>query len=174
MKKRLLSVTGLLALTLVIASLAIAARALSGSAPSLVRVSGPSPFAHCDIILGMDELNYLNGEVEPWIASNPQNLENLIGVWQQDRFQIIGSRGEVTGVSHDGGLSWTTTFPQFSRCAGGNAKNGGNFERSTDPWVTFSPNGTANQISLSLDLSDALEAILASRSTDGGDRWSEP
>jgi hypothetical protein len=122
----------------------------------------------------MDEINYLNGEVEPWIASNPQNLNNLIGVWQQDRFQIIGSRGEVTGVSHDGGETWTRTFPHFSRCAGGNAKNGGNYERSTDPWVTFSPNGTANQISLSLDLSDALEAILTSRSTNGGDQWSQP
>jgi hypothetical protein len=172
--KRFSYVTGLFGLVTVLASLAFAPRAQSNSAPALVRVSGPSPFAHCEVILGDGEINYLNAEVEPWIASNPEDPDNLIGVWQQDRFQIIGSRDEVTGVSHDGGKRWTRTFPHFSRCAGGNAKNGGDYERSTDPWVTFSPNGTANQITLSLDLSDPLEAILVSRSNNGGDQWSQP
>jgi len=169
--KRFSYVTGLFAMVLM---LAIAARARSNSGPPLTRVSGPSPFANCNVPLGMGEIVYVNGEVEPWVATNPQNSENLIGVWQQDRFQIIGSHGQLTGVSHDGGQTWTKTFAHFSRCAGGNAKNGGNYERSTDPWVTFSPNGTANQIALAVDLSDALEAILASRSPDGGDRWSQP
>ena len=174
MTKRFSRVIGLFAPVLMVASLAVAAKAGSNSATVFVRVSGASPFARCHIILGDGEINSLNGEVEPWVAVNPADPNNLIGVWQQDRFQIIGARGIVTGFSHDGGRSWSRNFPHFSRCAGGNAKNGGDYERATDPRVAFSPNGIANQIALSLDLSDALEAVLASRSTNGGSQWSQP
>jgi hypothetical protein len=41
--------------------------------------------------------------------------------------------------------------------------------------VTFSPNGVAHQISLSVNMvNDPAAAILVSRSTDGGNTWSEP
>jgi hypothetical protein len=144
---------------------------------TLERASGPSPFASCNIqpFLIPGETNYLNAEVEPWVAVNPRDKRNLVGVWQQDRYAFGGSRGLVTGVSHDGGETWGRTFPHFSRCAGGTAQNGGDYERASDPWVTFSPNGTAHQISLSLDLiASSRSAILVSRSTNGGDTWSDP
>ena len=76
----------------------------------------------------------------------------------------------------DGGVTWKRVFPPFSRCAGGNAANNGDYERATDPWVSFSPNGVAHQMALSFD--DAIvpgkpaSAMLASRSTDGGRSWS--
>src|SRR5919201_298561 len=47
-------------------------------------------------------------------------------------------------------------------------------QRSSDPWVSFSPNGVVHQISLSFNDTNADNAILASRSTDGGLTWSEP
>lgn len=118
---------------------------------------------------------YVNAEVEPYLAINPANPNNLIGTWQQDRWSNAGSQGIAVGFSMDGGTTWTTRALPVSRCGGGDAVNGGDYERASDPWVTFSPNGTAYQLSLAL--SGALlqpgsrSAILLSRSTDGGRSW---
>jgi hypothetical protein len=62
----------------------------------------------------------------------------------------------------------------FSRCSGGNAQNGGDYERATDPWVTFAPNGAVYQISDSINDSNTTSAILVSKSTDGGRTWANP
>jgi hypothetical protein len=136
--------------------------------------SGPSPFAGCTIGTAPGSVLYTNAEEEPWLAVNPTNPNNLIAAWQQDRWSDGGAHGLVTGVTHNGGVSWTETFPHFSICAGGTAANGGNYERSSDPWVSFGGDGTAYQVSLSFNASDAVSAVLASRSTDGGNTWSEP
>jgi hypothetical protein len=166
---RLLALAG--ALTLAAVTPATAA-ALTRS--PLQNVSVFSPFAGCDIS-GQSGTNFVNSEVEPWVEVNPTDPMNVIAVWQQDRWSNGGARGLLTAVTHDGGVSWDTTFPHFSTCADGTAENGGNYERSSDPWVTFSPNGDAHQISLSVNLfNDPATAILVSKSTDGGDSWSEP
>jgi hypothetical protein len=139
-------------------------------------VSVFSPFAGCDISgLAAGGTNFLNAEEEPWVDANPTDPGNVVAVWQQDRWSNGGARGLLTAVTHDGGVTWETTFPHFSTCAGGTEANGGNYERSSDPWVTFSPNGDAYQISLSVNMvNDPATAILVSKSTDGGDTWSEP
>jgi BNR repeat-like domain len=166
---RLLALAGALTLAAVAPS---AAAPLSRSPLQVVSVF--SPFAGCDIS-GQTGTNFLNSEVEPWVEVNPTDPSNVIAVWQQDRWSNGGARGLLTAVTHDGGVSWDTTFPHFSTCAGGTEANGGNYERSSDPWVTFSPNGDAHQISLSVNLfNDPATAILVSKSTDGGDTWSEP
>jgi BNR/Asp-box repeat len=141
------------------------------------RASGPSPFvAGCSGTPDTGTL-YAGAEVEPFAAANPRNPLNLIGVWQQDRWSNGGARGLGTGYSFDGGITWKRVYPPFSVCAGGNAANNGNYERATDPWVSFSPNGVAHQMALSFD--DAIipgkpaSAMLASRSTDGGRTWSK-
>jgi hypothetical protein len=151
-----------------------AAGALTRSPLTVVSVN--SPFAGCDISgLAAGGVNFLNAEEEPWVDANPTDSNNLIAVWQQDRWSNGGARGLLTAVTHDGGTTWSTTFPHFSRCAGGTAANGGNYERSSDPWVTFSPNGDAYQISLSFNMvNDPATAVLVSKSSDGGDTWSEP
>ena len=157
--------------------------ALVASAPAgtltrspLQVVSGPSPFADCDISgLAAGGVNFVNSEVEPWFEVNPTDPDNAIAAWQQDRWSNGGARGLLTAATHDGGATWTTSFPHFSVCAGGTEANGGNYERSSDPWVTFSPNGVAHQISLSVNfINDPRTAILVSKSEDGGDSWSEP
>src|SRR6266705_1495613 len=142
--------------------------------------SGGSPFASCDIsgYLIPGETNYVNTELEPWVAVNPTDPSNIIGVYQQDRYSFGGARGLGAAVSHDGGQPWTATHPPFSVCAGGTDANGGNYQRASDPWVTFSPDGVAYFISLSLTFvgspSETGTAVLVSRSTDGGDTWSDP
>src|SRR6059036_3437646 len=115
--------------------------------------NGDSPFASCDIsgVLLPGETNFVNTELEPWVAVNPTDHSNIIGVYQQDRYTFGGARGLGAAVTHDGGATWSATHPAFSTCAGGTAANCGNFQRASDPWVTFSPNGHAYFISLSFN-----------------------
>jgi hypothetical protein len=177
-------------LPVAVASLAIALVSVTAiSAASftlgpLVQVSGVSPLSGCtaDGVAGQTGTVYPNSEVEPWVDVNPANTGNLVGVWQQDRWSNGGSRGLVAGVSTNGGTSWTVVNGlKTSLCTGGTALNGGGYQRSTDPWVTFGPTGIAYQLSLSFnDLQPPIttfdfdHALLASRSTDGGLTWSNP
>src|ERR1044071_1155993 len=95
-------------------------------------ISGPSPFAGCTVGATdtPGEILYVNAEEEPWVDANPTNPNNLIAVWQQDRWSDGGAHGLLTVVSHDGGATWSSTFPHFSVCAGGTVANGGDFERA--------------------------------------------
>jgi hypothetical protein len=127
--------------------------------------------------------NYPGAEVEPHVDVNLANNNNLVGAWQQDRWSNGGSTGQMSAFSTNGGQSWTTPpisaasntgQAKFSRCTGGNAQNGGDYERATDPWVSFSPNGVVHQISLGINDSNTDNAVIASRSTDGGANWRDP
>jgi hypothetical protein len=146
---------------------------LAGVGP-LVLISGPSPFAGCTVGATSKGTNYVNAEAEPWVAVNPTNSRNVVAVFQQDRWSDGGAHGLVTGVSFDGGSTWSETFAHLSSCAGGTSANGGGYDRSSDPWVTFGPDGTAYQVGLSVSADQTTSAILASRSLDGGLTWSEP
>jgi hypothetical protein len=144
----------------------------------LFRTSAASPFAPgCDGVAATGTL-YENAEVEPMVAVNPANPNNLVGVWQQDRWSDGGAHGLLAGFSFDGGRTWTRTSATFSRCAGGNVANGGDYARASDPWVTFAPGGIAYASSLSFTGAEnapgSASAVLVSRSTDGGRTWSAP
>jgi hypothetical protein len=147
----------------------------------LVRVSGASPFsANCGLA-GQTGTNYPGTEIEPWVDVNPADTDNLIGAWQQDRWSNGGSRGNVVGTSFDGGETWTTVSrTKNSKCTGGTTANGGNYDRASDPWVTISPNGSAYLMSLSIDddpssvFGSNPDAMLVSKSTDGGLTWGDP
>ena len=143
-----------------------------------VRVSGLSTFApNCEAPTG-GGAPYVSSEVEPYIAVNPTNANNLIAVWQQDRMNNGGARGNGGAVSFDGGGTWARISVPFSRCSGGNAANGGDYQRATDPWVTFAPDGTAYQAALAFSGATfgagSANAITVSRSADGGLTWSNP
>jgi hypothetical protein len=148
----------------------------------LVQVSGVSAFAGCtaDNVAGQPGTNFLNSEVEPWLDVNPTNPSNVVGIWQQDRWSNGGARGLVAGVSFDGGQTWKqVVIPKISLCSGGTAADGGDFLRATDPWVSFSPNGDLYAMSLSIDPDRPTggfgkNAMLVSKSTDGGLTWSNP
>jgi Neuraminidase (sialidase) len=152
--------------------LAVARGGLVQASPSPTLVSGPSPFASCRG--GGSDTTYVNAEVEPRVAVNPTDPTNIVGVFQQDRRSDGGASGLVAGVSHDGGTSWAETWAHFSACAGGTATNGGTYDLASDPWVTFAQSGAVYQISLSASADLVTSAILVSKSTNGGDTWSEP
>src|SRR5438132_2520122 len=135
---------------------AVPASAGPASVGPLVLASGASPFANCTV--GGPGTLFTNAEVEPFVAVNPTNPSNLIGVFQQDRWSNGGSHGLVTAASLDGGATWTRSFPHFSTCAGGTAANGGNYDRSSDPWVSIGPDGRADQLSLSATAAPTVSA----------------
>jgi hypothetical protein len=145
-----------------------------------VEVSAPSPYAaNCDgVVPPPGTFLYVNGEVEPMLSVDPTNGNHLIGVWQQDRWFNGGARGLRTGVSFDGGRSWSLTQAAFSRCSGGTPANGADFARASDPWVTMAADGTAYQIAIAFNggvlAPGSNGAVLVSRSSDGGLTWGNP
>jgi hypothetical protein len=149
--------------------------AASAKSDTTVRVSGFSPLASgCDGVAPTGTL-YPSAEVEPMLALDPTNANHLIGVWQQDRWSDGGAQGQLAGVSFDGGRTWSRTSAALSRCTGGNASNGGDFPRVSDPWITIAPDGAAYQSGIVFSGGNfqptATSAIAVSRSADGGRTW---
>lgn len=158
---------------LVIAMVAGCGDDLGDAFGGVVLVSGPTPFVDgCDADPSQpDGANVRDAEVEPSVAVDPTDPRHWIGMWQQDRWTNGGSHGLGTAVTHDGGATWTPSFLPWSRCGGGTAASGGDYQRATDPWVTIGPTGTAYATSFSFDHSSNRNAVLTARSDDGGATW---
>jgi hypothetical protein len=188
---RLLSaVIGSLAAALLFATSAGAAV----TAPAQVTGVAPnpmSPFAVDCAGPGHDQTGTLseNGEVEPWIAVDPDHssdMNNVAGAWQQDRWSDGGSHGLVASASTDGGTTWLAqNWGDFSRCplfahyGDPDAQEPGKeYDRGSDPWVSWGAGHRLQQIALTVSQpSFGLgfnAAILASHSDDFGATWSHP
>jgi hypothetical protein len=174
---RFLCACGLSALAITLSAAPAGAAPFTVTSP--VSISTPTPFPPgCG---GPTEgsfpgvnFSYPNSEVEPWLAISPANPNDVAGMWQQDRWSDGGAHGLVAAVSHNGGTSFAYSIPHFSICAGGTAANGGDFGRSSDPWVSWAPNGDLWSISLSVDRTTTRNAVLAARMRHGTSTWSEP
>jgi hypothetical protein len=167
------------AAALAISALAAAAGAAPLTVTAPVSISIATPFAPgcggpTEGSVPGANFNYANSEVEPWLAVSPTNPNDVAGMWQQDRWSDGGAHGLVAAVSHTGGASFAYSAPHFSNCAGGTAANGGDFGRSSDPWVSWAPNGDLWSISLSVDATTTRNAVLAARMRHGESSWSEP
>jgi hypothetical protein len=185
--RRLVAVSLLTVCGLVVTASPASAAPLTLGPVSLA--SGPSPFAPgCG---GPGEasagsVNYLNAEVEAHLADDPTDPDTLAGAWQQDRWNDGGAHGNVHAYSHNGGLTWTVSDeqPQFSRCAGGTATSAveattgaprpSDYQRATDPWVSYGPDGRLHAIAIGFDNSTPRNAILTAFSDDDGATWSAP
>ncbi len=140
----------------------------------LIQVSDTSPFSNCienEAIPTNGGTNFSDSEVEPWLDINPVDSTNIVAYWQQDRWSNGGANGLVLGVSLDSGTTWEKIpVPGLSKCSDGE------FERASDPWISFSQNGDLYQIALAanMPLGVGKNALLVSKSTDGGLIWSDP
>jgi hypothetical protein len=179
-------------LTVALASLGVLAFCAPASAEPLSvgpisTASGPTPFEDgCGGAgdAGPTSVNHLNAEVEPHVADDPTDADTLAGAWQQDRWNDGGAHGNVHAFSTDGGETWTESSPLFSRCAGGTAMSAvqgttgaprpSDYQRATDPWVSYGPDGRLHAIALVFDNSTPRNAVLAAFSDDDGATWSAP
>ena len=142
------------------------------------RISGPSPIAaDCTSTSTSRGSYFVNAEVEPFVVVDPRNAAHLVATWQQDRWTDGGSRALMTATSFDGGRSWSRVLQPMSRCGGGTPANGGDFERASDPWVDIAVDGSVYAMGLAFSGTAAQatsNAMLVSRSTDGGLTWGAP
>jgi hypothetical protein len=166
----------------------VAASPVPAAVSPLVQVTGASPFAIACAGPGHDPTGtlYENDEVEPWVAVDPADPDHIAGAWQQDRWSDGGAHGLVASASMNGGVTWIgETFADFSRCPlfahyGDAAAQdpGSEFDRASDPWVTWGAGGRLHQIALTVSQPSVglgLNAgILVSHSDDFGATWSHP
>jgi hypothetical protein len=157
----------------VVAWLVASATALAGpqTATAPLDVSGGNPLAACPPD-GFGT-NFLDAEVEPWVDVNPTDEDNIVAMYQQDRYSNGGAKGNVSSASFDGGETWTqVAVPADTVCTGGQ------FDRASDPWLSFSPNGTLHAMSLVTDSGPTGptgdNGMVYNRSTDGGLTWEDP
>jgi hypothetical protein len=153
-------------------------------AATLVTVSGQSPYAGCSDDSQPGTI-YVNAEVEPSVSVHPTTVGtgsvNVVGVWQQDRWSNGGARGLVAGFSSDGGAHWGETALPFSGCASGAIHDpftGAPYNRASDPWVSFGPDGTAYTVGLLATNSPIAgnndTGVATLTSSDGGRTWGNP
>ncbi|CAN7757106.1 sialidase family protein [Variovorax sp. LjRoot84] len=117
---------------------------------------------------------YRNSESEPYLAVNPTNPSNMIAGWHQDRWSTGGAQSLGAAYTFNGGATWQQVVIPFTRCSGAVPRSAGDFERGSDPWISFSPNGTAHYMALVVQDSANENAMVVARSTDGGATWSPP
>jgi Neuraminidase (sialidase) len=141
------------------------------ASPLVAASQGSSPFTSCAVGADTNSTLYTSGEVEPSVATNPSNVLSAVGAWQQDRWSDGGSKGVSSAYTTDGGQTWVVNpLTHTSTCSGGPS-----YERATDPWVTFTPNGTAFLFTASFNqVADLTNAMLVTKSTDGGATWGAP
>jgi hypothetical protein len=158
---------------------------LSGQTFAVTPISGLSPYpdggdpadaAAVTACNGVPQLGrvYRNSETEPYIAVNPVDSDNMIAGWHQDRWSNGGAQGTPAAYSLDGGQTWALANIPFTRCSGGTSGSEGDFERASDPWISFSPDGTAHYMALVFNTANGENGMAMARSEDGGVTWSEP
>ncbi|MEU7146126.1 sialidase family protein [Nocardia sp. NPDC046473] len=132
--------------------------------------AGPSLFAGCTVGASPGAVAQTGSEAEPWVAVNPRKPGRTIASYQQDRWSAAGgSHGLGTSFSHDG-THFTKSALPFDACAGG-AEHRLNYERASDVWVSYGPDGVAYASGLVFNVSDPSTAVAAATSSDDGKTW---
>src|SRR5262249_6184253 len=104
------------------------------------------------------------------------NPRNVVATWQQDLASGGAALGIVAGVSFDGGDTWQQVV-----IPGITLVSGGTYQIAADTWLSFAPNGELYHLTLAASLAPGKgshtikdNAVLVSKSIDGGLSWSNP
>jgi hypothetical protein len=184
MPKTNTSLLKLFSISLLLAVLAQPVNSIAGVPPTLVPISGLSPYPvdgdendpndviECNGAPQTGRL-YRNSEVEPHLEVNPANPLNMIATWHQDRWSDGGAQGIGVAYTKDGGLTWTQTLVPLTLCTGGEGKFKGGKERGSDPWLAWSSDGSVVYLMALLFTNPAISSQAVVRSFDGGETWEE-
>ncbi|MFI9364964.1 neuraminidase (sialidase) [Kitasatospora sp. NPDC053057] len=134
--------------------------------PPLAVISPGDPYASCNLAADGPGTNSPSAEDEPYAASNPLDPANTITIYQQDRWSNGGARGLSSSYTTDG-VHFTQTALPFTHCAPGGLA----YQRASDGWVSFGPDGAAYASALIFDATTPRSAVAAATSTDGGRSW---
>jgi hypothetical protein len=156
-------------------ALAVAAGGTAAADPYVLgpdlNISEPSTLTGCPYGASEDFAEaYDNTEVEPQVAVDPTDRDEITGVSQQDRWPDGGARGLTSWMSTDGAASWAK-LPDvpWSACQGGPLR----FGRVTDPWVSYDAAGNLYFIGQPIDSAElGISAI--SVTTWNGSSWRPP
>jgi hypothetical protein len=189
-RHRLFRIGGIMAPALLCAGVLAIPSAASASPTAGPPVQAPDhPFpgtsAACDALIAqqtaLGSTNFPDSEVEPYVVADPANPEHLVAAFQQDRWNDGGDNGEIAVVSDNGGKSWTlaSSQPAFTVCEGATSGSSSFFNRASDPWVSYSSDGTTvYQASLAFNANGpafgGASSVQVSTSNDGGVTWHAP
>src|SRR5262249_1377009 len=112
-------------------------------APDLPLGASPAGPATVAASTAAGSVNSPDAEVEPYVTADPTDPDHLVAMFQQDRWNDGGSNGDVVVVSNNGGATWhlAPSQPQFTICQGATSGSPGFFDRTTDPWLSYSSDG---------------------------------
>ena len=143
---------------LLAAAVLASAPAVTVASPGTFTLSAPvvassaSPFAACTAGETPDGVVYPNTEVEPFVAVNPTNPNNMVGDYQQDRWAMAAPAAWSRRAPLDGGADVGPELRRVQRLVRTTRPRYlSPFNRATDPWVSFDSAGRAYQISLGID-----------------------
>ena len=126
-----------------------------------------------------EQVNFKDTEVEPLVAVNPTNQDNVIGVYQEDRWSDGGAHG-LPARSFNGGAAYgAPSWAEFSACSSTTRRTETEekLPRATDPWVTFDkgwPRLPDRPVGDGRQPHGRERASRSSVSDDGGMNWSAP
>jgi hypothetical protein len=139
----------------------------------------PVPITHCldrELPVFEDATIWHGSAVEPSLAVNPQNPDNIVAVWQQDRISDSGALLCGIAYTYDGGKTWNrTTVPAVASLT--QLCQGGYIDRTSDVWLSFSQDGKELYLTLlpfnitqNLNTLDQ-QGVAVNVSLDGGRTW---
>ncbi|GAA1956935.1 sialidase family protein [Kitasatospora viridis] len=157
--------TATVALALTAAVTGAPAQGATATGP-LQLISPGDPYASCDLSGDGPGVSSPSAEAEPYAAADPRDPHRAITVYQQDRWSNGGARGLSSSYTTNGRDFVQTPLP-FTHCAPGGLP----YQRASDGWVSFGPDGTAYSSALVFDATDANNGVAAATSYDGGRTW---
>jgi hypothetical protein len=122
-----------------------------------------------DILRPDGGLGQAETQAEPFLAIDPENDLRLLAGYQEGRFAAGGARSLTWALSRNGGRTWReAAVPGLTHVSGGA------FEKASDPWVAYGPDGRAYYASLLFNETSPENGIYVSTSEDGGRTWGPP
>lgn len=167
LKGRFLSSRGLLPATEPLPAAVLQAPAIVPELPA--RAKAKSTRVSRDVLAPDGGPGQPETQAEPHLAVDPARESSLLAGYQEGRFAAGGARALTYAWSKNAGRTWTERL-----LPGLTQSSGGRFERASDPWVAFGPNGRAYYCSLLFNETDPDNGIYVSVSKNGGRTWRRP